>query len=70
MVVCDFVLDDYIDVVVVVCGHVCCCYVCGDCGDILVCRKCMIVGYSVGAEWMVMLGCYNCCLSCCYCCCL
>ena len=51
MVYVDFVFDDYIEDVVVVCSHVCCCYACGDCGDLLVLRKCMVVCYVEVAEW-------------------
>ena len=39
----DLVLVDYMDDVVVVCSDVCCCYACGDCGDLLVLGKCVIM---------------------------
>ena len=48
------VFVDYIDDVDVVWDDVCCCYACGDCGDLLVLRKCMIVCVCVYAEWDVV----------------
>ena len=45
MVYVDFVFGGLIDDVDVVCGHVCCCYACGDCGDLVVLGKCVIMWY-------------------------
>ena len=39
------------DDVVVDCGDICCCYACGDCGDLLVLRMVMVVCVSGLAEW-------------------
>ena len=49
---CDFVLCDYIDHVVVVCVDICCGYACGDCGDLLVLGNLMVVCVCILAEFM------------------
>ena len=43
----DLVLCDYLEHVGVVCVDICCCYACGDCGDLLVFRNYMVVCYAV-----------------------
>ena len=48
MVYVDLVFGDYSDHVVVVCCDVCCCYACGDCGDLLVLGNLMVVCYRFG----------------------
>ena len=48
---CDFVLCGYMDDGDVVCSHVCCCYDCEDCGDLVMPRKRMVVCYMCVAEW-------------------
>ena len=52
MVVVDFVFGDLIDHVVVVSSHVCCCYACDDCGDMLVLRKCIVVCMCVWPSYV------------------
>ena len=51
MLVCDFVIVDYLDDVVVVYVHVCCCCVLVIYGDILVPRNDMVVCRLMLAEW-------------------
>ena len=41
-----------IDVVV---SHICCCYACGECGDLLSLRKSMVVCSVWAAVWMIMV---------------